>query len=142
MGTFEARTAELADMVGAGDLTGKVTVDQLYAQFQHEGLDLRHSQGGQAKFLEAPLFANAADYVRSLSKDVLTGGLVEAMTDNMEHLSRQVYELAPIDFGDLKASAAPRVIDGGTVAYNRPANVHRLTDEELDAKRYVKSLGF
>lgn len=142
MGTFEARTAELADMVGTGDLTGKVIVDQLYAQFQHEGLDLRHPQGGQAKFLEAPLFANAVDYVRTLSKDVLNGRLVEAMTDNMEHLSRQVYELAPIDFGDLKASGAPQVIDGGTVAYNRAPNVNRLTDEELDAKRYLKSLGF
>lgn len=144
-GDFTQRMRELEDAVGAGRLTGSVTVDQVYAHMQHEALDFKHPEGGQAKYLEQPLYDNAHDYVQRLAKDAVTdtgSQLVDAMRENMEHLSLQVFENAPFEFGDLKASGHPTVKDGEVTAYDRPPNVHRLTDSELRAKGHLRALGF
>lgn len=140
--SFDQRLAELSESVGEGTLHGSVVVDQVYARYQHEGLDLKHPSGGVAKYLESPLYAHHRDYVQTLADHVLTGNLTSAMADNVEALSREVYELAPREFHDLRASGHPTVTDHGSVAYDRPPNVHRLTEPELAAKAHLRALGF
>lgn len=113
-----------------------------YARYQHEGLDLKHPSGGEAKYLEGPLYQRHRDYLQRLADHTLTGDLTRAMVDNVEALSLQVYDLAPREFHDLRASGHPTVTDAGAVAYDRPPNVHRLTDVELRAKAELRALGF
>ena len=139
---FDQRMRDLADDVGAGTLVGRVEVDQVYARFQHEGLDLRHPEGGQAKYLEAPLYSEHRGYYQRLADNVLAGDLEGAMASVTEALSGKVYELAPFEFGDLKASGHPSVMSSGQVVYDRPPNVHRLTPLELRTKSELRSLGF
>jgi hypothetical protein len=133
-GTFSERTRQLERKVGTGRLVGSVVVDQVYAKYQHETLDLRHDAGRTAKYLERPLLTHHEQYLQRLARNVLDGDLVQAMADNMEHLSGQVEKLAPIDQNDLPRSGHPTVHDGHTVAYDRPPHVARLTPEQLKAK--------
>jgi hypothetical protein len=133
--------AELSDDVGHGILRGAVEVDQVYARYQHEGLDLRHPEGGQAKYLEAPLYQHHGTYVQKLADHVLAGDLPDTMARVMEDLSLEVYDKAPLEFGDLKASGHPTVVDNGTMSYDRPPNIHRLTPEELRIKAELRALG-
>lgn len=140
--TFEERIDKLTEQVGETTLRGQVDVDQVYAQYQHEGLDLRHPRGGQAKYLEQPLFERARDYVQRLADEVLTGHLQEAMEDNMEDLAGQVFTLAPVEFSDLRSSAHPTVRRlGGPALYDRPPMVARLTATQLRAKSRLRDLG-
>lgn len=140
--TFLDRLTELEHRVGRGDLTGSVVVDQVYAQYQHEGLDLHHPEGGQAKYLETPAFQGASASMRRLADSLFEpNGLTQAMIRNSEHLAGQVFEFAPVEFGDLKASGNPRVFDDGHKVYDRPPAVHRLTEAELRAKGQVRNLG-
>lgn len=133
MADFDERMAELAELVGSGNLAGSVEVDQVYAQFQHEGLDLKHPNGGQAKYLEEPLYANADSYMERLADAVLEGGLDQAMIQNVENLSGEVEKKAPIDLGNLRESGHPVVTSNGVTVYDRPPIQRRLTEEELKA---------
>ena len=130
-GDFEDRIAELAERVGRGALTGSVEVNQIYAHYQHNSLDLRHPRGGQPLFLEQPLYDKAREYVQHLADGVLEGELTAAMADNMEDLSGQVAEKAPIEFGNLRQSGHPTVTDEGRTVYDRPPVQRRLTEDEL-----------
>lgn len=141
-GTFADRIDELADRVGHGDLQASCVVDQVYARYQHEGLDLKHPEGGQAKYLEEPVHAAEGEYMSRLAKSVLDGRLVEAAEQVAEDMSEAVYVHAPFEFGDLRASGHPSVRDDGRVAYDRPPRVHRLTEDELRAKGDLRDLGF
>lgn len=135
---------ELQEEVGDGHLTGFVEVDQVYAAYQHNGLDLRHPEGGQALYLIAPLLERQRSYMQKLAEAVLKGPgeLKKAMADGMEDLSDQVYELAPREFHDLRASGHPYVKDGDELVYDRQPYVHRLTEEELRAKDDLRRMGF
>jgi hypothetical protein len=66
--------------------------------------------------------------------------LEDAMADNMEDMSEQIYLLAPWEFGDLRASGHPSVASGGATVYDRPPNVGRLSEEELRAKGELREL--
>lgn len=137
--TFLARMDLLEKIVGKRTLSGKVIVDQVYAQYQHEGLDLRHPRGGQAKYLEEPLFTERGAAMRRLARDPFKPlGLTQAMISNMEHLAGKVFELAPVEFGDLKGSGHPIVTDDGARVYDRPAVVHRLSKAELRSKGQLR----
>ena len=138
---FDERMAELAESVGEGVLRGSVEVDQVYARYQHEGLDLRHPQGGQAKYLESPLYEKHRDYYQRLAEHVLDGGLSQAMIENVESLSLEVYDKAPFEFGDLKASGHPTVTRDGAILYDRAPMQARLTDQQLRAKHKLRRLG-
>lgn len=143
MGTFGARVEELIESVGGGGkLEGRVVVDQPYAQDQHETLAYHHQGGGKARYLGDPLFMSLGHYMQRLANNVLHGSLPGAMADNMEDLSKAVFEEAPFEFGDLKASGHPIVKSGGEIYYDRPPAVHRLTKAELDAKQELRNLGF
>ena len=144
MTTFADGTRELEDRVGRGKLVGTVVVDQIYAAAQHESVWVtgplaghvirNHPRGGQAKFLEQPLFENAERYFKRLADNVLDGDLVQAMTDNVAHLAGEVYDKAPREFDDLRLSAHPSVESDGKVVFDSPPVRKRLTKEELKAK--------
>lgn len=139
--SFTRRLDQLAERVGAGRLRGRVEVDQAYAQFQHEGLDLKHPRGGQAKFLEEPLYAKHPAYLEKVADAVLDGDAVRAMADGMEDLSDEVETLAPVEFTDLRRSGHPSVDDGPLTAYDRPPAQIRLTVQQLRAKAVLRRFG-
>jgi phage gp36-like protein len=94
-GTFHDRIKELAERVGHGTLTGSVEVDQVYAHYQHESLDLRHPRGGGAKYLEQPTIGGVDGHMQALAKTVLETGPADGMRDVVEDISGKVKELAP-----------------------------------------------
>jgi len=141
MKTFAEGTNELLVKVGAGDLEGRLVVDQIYAQNQHESVWFKHPAGGQAKYLSEPLLATAPAMLQRLANNVLKGNLVLAMSENMEAMSGEVFRHAPWEFADLRASGHPMVSEYGSVVYDRPPLMHRLTPSELEAKDDLRALG-
>lgn len=139
--SFEAALTRLSEKIGQGTIRGSVEVDQVYARYQHEGLDFKHPRGGQAKYLEQPLYSNAPLYLQDMAAQVLAGNLKQAMADSMEDLSGEVFDKAPIEFLDLRASGHPVVTQGGSVTYDRPPMQARLSEEQLRAKHKLRALG-
>jgi hypothetical protein len=136
-GTFGARVDELKEKVGRGKLTGSVEVDQVYAQYQHEGYDLHHPDGGKPSYLRDPLFEKSDKRMQKLADNLITeegSNIKDAMADAMEDLSNDVYEQAPWEFGDLRASGHPMVKDDDETIYDRAPRVHRLSEDELREK--------
>lgn len=140
-GDFAERMEALIESVGDGELKGSVVVDQVYAKYQHERMDLKHPNGGQAKYLGGPLLMNARRYVGKLADNVLAGSLTGAMTDIVEDLSQEVFNKAPRDFWDLRESAHPTVVNDGVPVYDRLPTVHRLSPGALKVKARLKSQG-
>lgn len=141
MPEFAERIQELIDRTPS-KLNGTVVVDQAYAQIQHEAMEFNHPRGGRAKYLGGPLIENYQQYVSNLADSLLGGQLPAAMIRNMENLSTQgVYENAPVEFADLKASGHPIVEADGMKIYDREPMVHRLSEEELRAKARLHSYG-
>jgi hypothetical protein len=134
-GTFADRIDVLKAMVGTGDLVGKVVVDQVYARYQHEGLDLRHPRGGQALYLSQPLLENHSRYLQAYADRLLEDGGVGAMVESMENLAEDggVAVRAPVLYANLRASGRPSVVSDGRTVYDRPPRQHRLSEEELRA---------
>jgi hypothetical protein len=54
----------------ASELSGSVSFGTPYARYQHEGLDFKHPQGGQAKYLEQPFLENQEKYLQHLRNSV------------------------------------------------------------------------
>lgn len=130
---------QLIDRTAGPNVEAKVVVDQIYAKFQHESLDLRHPRGGRAKFLEFPLFENRDAWIEEFAV-----GLLNARTSAANRwgglgrkLVRRVAVEAPIEFGDLRQSGALTVKEGGSVIIDEPAIQRRLTEEEIDAKKML-----
>lgn len=121
-------------------VTGRVEVNQVYAHYQHEHPEFHHPDGGKAFYLRDPLFQKSSEYLDHLAHGAMTGELIRAMTENMEDLSRQVYEEAPWEFGDLRASGHPMVEADGALVYDRAPMVHRLSEEELKIKSHLRYL--
>lgn len=132
-GTFIPRTDALLAQVGDGPLEMHLHVDQVYARYQHEGLEFAHPRGGMAKYLEVPFFAHAGGHLSALADgtlDNLRGAAVrvaEAMDDDM-------HDNAPVEFDQLRRSGHPTVTDNGAVVYDRPPDVPRLSEAALRAK--------
>lgn len=141
-GIFAERIQSLIRAADGGKLRGEVIVDQVYAQYQHEGLDLKHPDGGRAKYLGGPLIENYANYYNDMAKTLFHDGGQQAMINSMEDLSREVYDNAPREFMDLRASGHPIVHKGITKVYDRAPYVHRLNKYELKAKNQLRALGF
>jgi hypothetical protein len=93
-----------------------------------------HPRGGQAKFLEQPLFAQYARYLTLYAQTVLDDGGRAAMAKSMENLSDQVRFHAPWEFNHLRRSGHPSVTLGGATIYDRPPEVERLTEAQLKAQ--------
>jgi hypothetical protein len=140
--TFSERIDELRKTVGNGQkLSGSVVVDQIYAHYQHEGLNLHHPRGGGPKFLEKPLMDGYRDYLGDYARTVLADGGQPAMKRSAEHLSDAVELTAPVEFSDLRQSGHPSVTLGGRTVYDREPKVARLTAEELKAKSRLRWAG-
>lgn len=142
-GTFSERARELRRRTGSdqGWLRGSVTVDQVYAHYQHEHLEFRHPRGGRARYLAVPLERGFRGWISDIADGFLDDGGRGAMIRAMEDLSDQVTTEAPREFDDLRYSGHPQVQLGSRTIYDRPPLVHRLTEAELRAKsrlRYMK----
>jgi hypothetical protein len=143
-GTFGARIEELRAHThsGSGLLRGSVTIDQVYAHFQHESLDLHHPRGGGPKYLERPLFLHYRRYLTEIARSWLEGGGEFAMARCMEDLSDAAEQAAPWEFGDLIHSGHPEVHHGVRLTYDRPPKRHRLTRAELEQKSRWRFAGY
>lgn len=117
-------------------IVASVIVDQVYAHYQHERMELKHPRGGKAKYLESPLYENYADYLRGYAASVLRDGGTGSLWTSARHLSDQVEISAPREWGDLMRSGHPRLLagEGDMVIRDREPKVHRLTEAELRAK--------
>ena len=122
---------ELLEQVGSGRLSGVVRVDQVYAKYHHERLDLRHPRGGGPKYLERPLFENYQDYLARVARALLDGNPEREMVECMEALNTSMSARAPIEFNNLRRSGNPRVFSQGRKVYDRAAWQRRLSREEL-----------
>jgi hypothetical protein len=142
-GTFGARVDEIRHRTGSdqGWLRGRVFVDQRYAHFQHERLDLHHPRGGRARYLASSLEENFRGYLGEIADTFLDDGGREAMVRSMEDLSDSLYDSAPVEFWDLRRSGHPVVEQGHHTVYDRPPVQHRLTDAELRAKSRLRYIG-
>lgn len=132
--TFTERMQHLIDDSGHGDLVGHVVVDQVYAHYQHERLDLHHPRGGEAKYLERPLYDDRNVMFEMVARTCTADAGKDGMKNAVEHLSDQVEVHAPLEWGDLRRSGHPFVEEEGLTVFDRPPKARRLTEEELRAK--------
>lgn len=135
MADFADRIRELSALVGDGKLVGSVEVDQVYAKYQHEDLTLSHPRGGGARFLANPMYDGYHQYLQGIAEATLTEGPAAPMSDAMEHLSDQIEQTAPVEFGNLRESGHPTVTSDGETVYDRPPIQRRLTDRELQEQK-------
>lgn len=130
--TFFDRIAELGRQVPKHSVTAKVEVDQVYAHYQHEGLDFNHPRGGQAKYLEQPWLAATSETMGRFARALLEpDGLERAGVEVAEKGSEMVQSHAPVEFNNLRQSGHPTVQVDGVTVYDRPPVVHRLSEAEL-----------
>lgn len=141
--SFDTAAAALADSVGDGDLVGDLDRDQVYAQFQHETPGLNHPVGDW-KYQEGPLYERHGDYLQTVADHVhdLARGPAEAMADVVEQLDSDTGARTPKDLTILAHSGHPVVTSDGQVVYDRPPEVPRLTEAELDAPRRAGVRGY
>lgn len=139
---FEANIQRLIDET-PDRIKGTVEVDQVYAHYQHAHPEFHHPDGGQAFYLQEPLYAKASKYLQNIASKAITShgvNLRDPMVENMEDLSLEVYTRAPLEFGDLKGSGHPMVSEDGAVVYDRPPMVPRLSESELKIKSHLRYL--
>jgi hypothetical protein len=134
---------DLIDRTAGPRLKSTVMVNQPYAQDQHETLYYKHPRGGQAKFLETPLFANHPKWIQKFANDLLKSNsdAEQGWAKVGRSLKNEVPKTAPVEFGDLRQSAGLVVQSGSSTVVNEPPVQPRLNESELDAKDYMRSMG-
>lgn len=131
--TFDERIGVLSAEIGEGIVTGKVEYDQAYAHRQHEELTWKHPHGGQAQYLSSALYENIYTYMEMIAQFTLEdGGPRIGMIGAVESLARESASRVPYSLGTLRNSVHPSVEENGVVVYDRPPQVPRLSDAELD----------
>lgn len=141
---FTARMQHLIDACGHGTLTAEVVVDQVYAKYQELRDDLVLHGGGRHHYTRDALFDHVDEFMTELAARLVTedGSDVRGAVQHIaEKLVLGVYEYAPFEFGDLKASGAGHAYDNGAEYWHREPGVHRLTPSELRAKGDLRRLG-
>lgn len=126
---------KVRDQVGQGKLVGKIRVNQVYAKYQHERMDLSHPHGGGAKYLQRPLYERSGSYLQSIASQILDGDPARAMARSMEALAGAMSSAAPVEFNNLRRSANPKVYDNGALVYNRAPEQPRMSEAQLRAMR-------
>lgn len=139
MGTFIQRIAILRNNVGGGRLVGSITIDQVYAKYQHER-HLHHPHGGKSKFLTTGLVTTGPRAFGTMAHQVLRGSLNIAMARGTENVVKAVEAIEPREFGDMARSASVKVTDRGRVVYSRRGRP-RMTEAEINAKRRAAYAG-
>lgn len=134
---------ELASRTSGPNVKATVTVNQPYAQDQHETLFYKHPRGGQAKYLETPLFTLSAKWIQEFANRLLAPGrdAAHGWGGVGRSLVKAMPKFTPVEFGDLKQSAALEVREGGSLIIDEPPIQPRLTDSELDAKDHMRHGG-
>lgn len=129
------RLRALAEHIGVGDLVGHVVVDQVYAHYQHAHPQFKHPRGGQAFYLEDPLYEHTGSYMQAVADDMLDldKNLIDSVFDQMKDLVDQVKVRAPVLFFNLHRSGAPSVTDKGATVRSQPPEQRRLSEQELKA---------
>lgn len=134
-GDFQERIDYLKLLIGTGKIEGSVRIDQVYAQYQHEGIHLKHRQGGKSHFLTDPLLSNFPRYFDRLARNLYHfEGIRKSMLENMNDLNDQAYDQAPKYFRDLAWSGEVRIKEGGRFVVKIPAPVQRLTKPQYRMK--------
>jgi hypothetical protein len=131
--TFSEGCDELRLLVGSGHVGMSVTVDQVYAQNQHQSVWFRHPHGGQALYLYTPLMLRYSKWLENIARRLLDEGPIPGMVKAADDLVSGVEQYAPRDLGYLRRSGAARVTDDGSTVYDKAALVSRLSNEELKA---------
>lgn len=137
------RIGQLIKRTAGPDIVATIVVDQVYAEIQHEALEFRHPQGGQAKYLEEPLHTGSPGRLRDVARGLLDedetalGLWASAGRDVVQGVRTN----APREFGDLMESASLSVEVGGAQRVFEPAKQRRLTEQELDAKDIMRDMG-
>ena len=126
---------------GSGKLTGTLRVNQVYAKYQHQRMDLVHPRGGMALYLTVPFFTNYADYLQRLADAFLSGDPEGEMADCMEALNTAMSAHTPVLFNNLRRSGNPRVVSNGATVYNRAPWQRRLTRAQLNQLRRGQGRG-
>lgn len=134
---------DLIDRTGGPKLKATVTVNQPYAQDQHETLYYKHPRGGRAKYLEAPMFEEHGSWLEGFAKRLLVRG-IEAPNEWAKvgrKLKGVVPKNAPVEFNDLRMSAGLEVKEGAQTVITEPPEQARLTDQEILAKDHMRNMG-
>lgn len=143
VGEAYERIGDLMASTSGSKVHATVTVDQIYAQIQHEALEFRHPRGGIAKYLTVPLMADHPKWLLNFAEGLLD-------TQDAAHrwgskvgvrLQQSVEKYAPVEFYDLRRSAALDVRTGGYQVMYRPAEQPRLTEAELQQKDIWRQAG-
>lgn len=131
---FIRRIDELERQVGTGDITAGCTVDQIYAQNQHQNMSFRHTVG-RSHYLGGPLMENSARLTERIARSILDkegSHLTRAMIQTAEDMAGYVLKNAPRDpdVGDVLAnSGSPWVKDNGREVYRRPSVKSREVED-------------
>lgn len=135
---------QLIERTGGGVVESHVTVDQVYAEMQHEALEFRHPRGGQAKYLETPLFSGSAGWIQKFASRFLNARTdVPTLWHNEvgESLQKSVGKFAPVEFNDLRRSAGLVTKVGRVPRLVNPPAQARLTEWELEGKDHMRASG-
>lgn len=131
---FIERTLYLQSQVGHGDITAGCTVDQPYAQDQHETMHYKHPRGGRARYLGGPLLENNFENMEYIARHVITptgSDLEDAMIEIAETMAYDyVGEEAPVLTTALRRSGSPWVRNNGVETFYRPPAAARERDGE------------
>lgn len=150
-GDFFDKIQELQDQVGEGHVVGSLEMDQVYAQSQELGIWMtgpnagkvihNHPGGGGTHYLSGALLGGVNGYMESVAETVLDGGPAKGMEAATEKLGESASANAPIEFGDLRESTHPTVVDDGATVYDRAPLVPRLDEAALAAKAKGRARG-
>lgn len=141
-GTFTERCDMLIGQV-QGRWSARVEVNQIYAHYQEVHPEFQHPRGGQAFYLRDTIYHG--QWLPQIAHGLIGEGgidLTGALRETTEGMTRGVYERAPREFNDLRRSARPYVLRDFAQVAGRPAEVSRLSDEELRHKSQFRYLYF
>jgi len=128
---FAERIDSLISSVGTGHIVAGCTVDQPYAQNQHQTDHFRHPHGGRSHYLGGPLLEHTFELLESIARGAITpfGSMIDRrMIDVAEEMSRYVLVNAPKETGQLSMSGHPWVRSNGITIYDRPPLAPREAD--------------
>ena len=107
----------------------------MIVHYQHEHPEFKHPRGGQAFYLQEPLYEATDRYIQAVADAMLDleRDLADTVFDQMKDLVRQVEVRAPVEFTNLRRSGHATVTERGVVIRDQPPEQDRLTDAELKA---------
>lgn len=150
-GDFFDKIDQLKEKVGEGHLVGTVEYDQVYAAAQETGTWVtgpnagkvihNHPGGGGTHYLGGALLEGSSGYMEAIAETVLDSGPAKGMEAATEKLGESASANAPIEFGDLRESAHPTVVDDGATVYDRAPLVPRLDEAALESKAKGRARG-